>query len=68
MNDTPTLNKQHMDDVLREKRIDRMRRQASELHNQGKAAEANGIYRLMVAECNSRSPEQVARMERARGL
>lgn len=51
-------------DWLRERRISRLRRQLLRVDPPLRAA----IWRVMLAEIHRRSPKQVERMERDRGL
>lgn len=55
-------------DWLRERRIEDLREQVSEHMAAGRSDEGRAAYARMALEIKARSPEQVARMERARGL
>lgn len=59
--------RQRLEDFLRERRIDRYRRAYRRAACKA-PHECTGWFFLMRAEINARSPGQVARMERARGL
>ena len=61
--------RQRIADWLRERRIVRLRAKAARIiETTGRASNAREEIAALLAECNRRSPEQVARMERARGL
>lgn len=55
-------------DWLRERRIDDLNQQVREHMAAGRSDEGRAAYARMVLEIKARSPQQVARMERARGL
>lgn len=59
---------QRIHDYLRERRIARLRREVTAHVNARNCAEALASMRLMADEINARSPQQVARMERKKGL
>ena len=55
-------------DYLRERRIARLRREATAHINARQGDQARDAVRLMTDEINARSPQQVARMERKKGI
>lgn len=59
---------QRIADWLRERRIEDLREQVSEYMAAGRSDMARRSVLRMAQEIKARSPEQVARMERARGL
>ena len=59
---------QRINDYLRERRIARLRREATAHVSARRADSARAAMVRMAAEINARSPQQVARMERKKGL
>lgn len=55
-------------DWLRERRIEYLREQVNEHMAAGRSDDGRVAYARMALEIKARSPQQVARMERARGL
>lgn len=55
-------------DILRERRIEALRRETSEHMAAGRSDEGRTAFQRMRLEIGKRSPEQIARMEAARGL
>lgn len=59
---------QRIADNLRERRIDRLRRECEHLMAIGHTDDGRITYMQMCKEITQRSPAQVARMEQRRGL
>lgn len=62
------MNLQRIADFLRERRIASLHRECRSHMAAGRTDEGRLAYQRMVLEINARSPGQVERMERARGL
>jgi len=60
--------RQRIVDLAREYRIACLAAKCNWLFDQGQIADAQDAWLEMAAEIRARSPEQVARMERAKGL
>lgn len=60
--------RQRIADFLRERRIAALRRKVTLAMQDGMWSIARGLNADLTRECSQRSPAQVARMERARGL
>ena len=59
---------QRITDYLRERRISALGRECRSHMAAGRSDEGRAVYQQMTVEIKARSPEQVARMERARDL